>query len=1313
MVWLSHEDEQQDKICHGSKRRQPSTTQTQSKIIIEASVKDTICHGPKRQSTIKLTPSKTVTSVFVEVGNDFHYAPDKFELIIQNHKTGDTIILNQYKDKTLGEIGVVFDEGVRNCLVISALKNQKNMTLVVNDATDDDLLLGASASPTTAELPSSSTDQPPALMSIEYPEYNPYTVNFQPASDSFNYVGLVNQAMTCYLNSLLQALYMTPEFRNALYNWEFDGQIETKSIPFQLQRLFLNLQTSTKSAVETTELTRSFGWDLSEAWQQHDIQELCRVMFDALEQKFKDTEQANLINDLYEGKMLDYVKCLECSTEKSREDTFLDIPLPVRPFGSNVAYNSVEEALRAFVQPETLDGNNQYHCEKCNKKCDAHKGLKFMKFPYLLTLHLKRFDFDYSSMHRIKLNDKVVFPEILNLNSFVPTANYVIEHETIEETIVKCDDCSTTDSGSALDDENCQCNEVSSTVNGLDDNCHDDDEGIDMSTGNHHENEKNRREEPKGPYMYELFSIMIHSGSATGGHYYAYIKDFQKNQWLCFNDQTVSRITEDDIRKTYGGGPTRGYYSSVYSSSTNAYMLMYRQIEKQRNCQAMSVDEFPLHIKNLLQHMREKEEHDRAARERESDMFKLKVYCWHPNQNVLLDAKLFVFHESYLSEAVADAHQRFKLEGIALEDCRLVIYNKHQEYIDCSFEGENLKFCDIIYNVNIYHVDWFLEIKQPGTEFQVFKSGGVNMKVCLINIETEEVDGPFNFHVNPGETVLEVKHRLAKMFNMDIETIKLIQEMYSNEPHYLEDDHAKMRFDPSCNGYKLYISNALDEDPDKPFVVSKLNKIIDRYVHIVAIYVTFPDTETVSLESLSIPPLDLNQNLDKNEFNSVYRLRTSPQPVTATACETFGDHSNSEDSSLSDSDRTLVGDAPGECLALLSSHSNSPVDQHMASPSDPAEDTYNHDVFRLSSDEMNWDDEVVRPSRLPNYYFKYTILSNGNSDSFSDSEQTRMCRVQVDKRMNLAKLKKHLEPLVGVSMEYFKVYRQYPHDIEWSRLADTLGCIKDGDKLAIKLGRVLRKDEYSGKIFHLTPENSESFTFLFEWVIAKGQTVSQVKKEILFTAKKQHMLDIAYKKSRLRLKNWKNPCKVYLDDQKFGDDVTLTNNFEIFLQDLGEGETVTNSNQVCLFVKRWCPSTLTLTPFHEVVLNMPTLDELKKNLSEEFDIPKEYVDVAYLKGSFPCDINILDIQNDLEWNLNTNNTESWPLNIYQDGSVFLYRDCREPMKELTLEEKKEINQRENIRLGKFSMKTHSPRKERALKIYLDTSPGKSDEGCGD
>ena len=53
------------------------------------------------------------------------------------------------------------------------------------------------------------------------------------------------------------------------------------------------------------------------AWQQHDVQELCRVMFDALEKRFKkdDYESSkDLINDLYQGNMKDYVKCLEVRT---------------------------------------------------------------------------------------------------------------------------------------------------------------------------------------------------------------------------------------------------------------------------------------------------------------------------------------------------------------------------------------------------------------------------------------------------------------------------------------------------------------------------------------------------------------------------------------------------------------------------------------------------------------------------------------------------------------------------------------------------------------------------------------------------------------------------------------------------------------------------------------------------------------------------------------------------------------------------------------------------------------------------------------
>ena len=108
------------------------------------------------------------------------------------------------------------------------------------------------------------------------------------------------------------------------------------------------------------------------AWQQHDVQELCRVMFDALEKMFKNDKetdvslcvyvcvrtyvhacgsvcmhvyagacacmyfcvcvcvclvmftilQNDLINNLYKGELQDYVKCLEVSATGFSTDMY-------------------------------------------------------------------------------------------------------------------------------------------------------------------------------------------------------------------------------------------------------------------------------------------------------------------------------------------------------------------------------------------------------------------------------------------------------------------------------------------------------------------------------------------------------------------------------------------------------------------------------------------------------------------------------------------------------------------------------------------------------------------------------------------------------------------------------------------------------------------------------------------------------------------------------------------------------------------------------------------------------------------------------
>jgi hypothetical protein len=43
-------------------------------------------------------------------------------------------------------------------------------------------------------------------------------------------------------------------------------------------------------------------------FQQQDVQELCRVLFDALEDAFRGTAVDNVIDRLYAGELVDYLK---------------------------------------------------------------------------------------------------------------------------------------------------------------------------------------------------------------------------------------------------------------------------------------------------------------------------------------------------------------------------------------------------------------------------------------------------------------------------------------------------------------------------------------------------------------------------------------------------------------------------------------------------------------------------------------------------------------------------------------------------------------------------------------------------------------------------------------------------------------------------------------------------------------------------------------------------------------------------------------------------------------------------------------------
>lgn len=223
------------------------------------------------------------------------------------------------------------------------------------------------------------------------------------------HVGLKNQGATCYMNSLLQYLFHLPYFRKAVYHMPTAENDEpSKSIPLALQSLFYKLQYS-KTSVSTKDLTKSFGWGTYDAFMQHDVQELNRVLCEKLEEKMKGTQVERVINELFEGHTNNFIECMHVDYKSTRKESFMDLQLDVK--GCKDIYDSFAK----YCEIETLEGANQYKAEGHGLQ-DAKKGVLFEDFPPVLQLQLKRFEYDFQRDQMVKINDRYEFSEEIDLD---------------------------------------------------------------------------------------------------------------------------------------------------------------------------------------------------------------------------------------------------------------------------------------------------------------------------------------------------------------------------------------------------------------------------------------------------------------------------------------------------------------------------------------------------------------------------------------------------------------------------------------------------------------------------------------------------------------------------------------------------------------------------------------------------------------------------------------------------------------------------------------------------------------------------------
>ncbi|XP_029310883.1 ubiquitin carboxyl-terminal hydrolase 21-like isoform X2 [Cottoperca gobio] len=204
--------------------------------------------------------------------------------------------------------------------------------------------------------------------------------------------GLYNQGATCYLNSVLQVLFMTTEIHGRL-------DAESQTTDRELRKVFEQLE---EAPCETKNFTRSF--EIENVYQQRDAAECLELILHRVSPK---------VSEVFQGQLTHTTTCSEGHSINEETNSFWTLPLSLKDAHDAPYTYSVESGFKMIFQTKSFSEDNLVYCNGCQKKTGATSGCEMEKHPQILTLLVKRFDLDPVTMSHVKSNRCVDVPRAL------------------------------------------------------------------------------------------------------------------------------------------------------------------------------------------------------------------------------------------------------------------------------------------------------------------------------------------------------------------------------------------------------------------------------------------------------------------------------------------------------------------------------------------------------------------------------------------------------------------------------------------------------------------------------------------------------------------------------------------------------------------------------------------------------------------------------------------------------------------------------------------------------------------------------------
>ncbi|KAG7193945.1 uncharacterized protein KQ657_005144 [Scheffersomyces spartinae] len=245
--------------------------------------------------------------------------------------------------------------------------------------------------------------------------------------------GLLNEGVTCYMNSAIQAFVHIPAMQHYL-NQIFTGKLgkehkEKSNVTYTLAELSNSMWNPKLRSKQHPYIypkrmihrLHQINCMMSQ-WQQEDSHEyfmslMSRLQEDLTPKGHKLNE--SIIYEIFGGLLNQKITCLKCQGVSETKQEFYDLSLGLNKKKSHPYL--LEKSLTDFFSNELIKTDKKdkltgYYCSKCEMNTNANKISTIDISPEYLTIHLKRFKFDGNALSKLK--QSISYPNYLDLTKY-------------------------------------------------------------------------------------------------------------------------------------------------------------------------------------------------------------------------------------------------------------------------------------------------------------------------------------------------------------------------------------------------------------------------------------------------------------------------------------------------------------------------------------------------------------------------------------------------------------------------------------------------------------------------------------------------------------------------------------------------------------------------------------------------------------------------------------------------------------------------------------------------------------------------------